>query len=61
MPSIRDHDSHIYIRHWSGGILAGCFEVDGKACFEEGIPKSFEFQLFAEDWDHCRKCIHQCV
>lgn len=55
MPTIRDHDNHLYIRHWSGGIMAGCFETNGRAVFEDGVPKSFEFQLLPEDWDHCRK------
>ena len=55
MPVIRDHCGHIYIREWSGGILAGGFEPRGKPCFAEGIPKSFEFQLLPEDWDHFRK------
>ena len=57
MPSVRDHDNQLYIRHWSGGILAGCFELDGKPCFQDGVPESFEFQLLPEDWDHCRKCL----
>ena len=55
MPVVRDNDNHIYIRQWSGGILSGCFELDGKPCFDEGVPDSFQFQLLPEDWDHCRK------
>lgn len=53
MPSIRDHDKQLYSRYWSGGILAGCFELNGKACFPDGVPDSFEFQLLPEDWEHC--------
>ena len=56
MPCIRDNDNQMYIRQWSGGILFGCFELDGKPCFEDGVPNSFEFQLLPEDWDHCRMC-----
>ena len=55
MPTVRDMDRHMYIREWSGGILAGCFEVDGRSCFQDGVPDSFEFQLLPEDWDHIRK------
>lgn len=55
MPVIRDNDSQMYIRQWSGGILFGCFELNGKPCFQEGVPDSFQFQLLQEDWDHCRK------
>lgn len=52
MPTVRDHCGHIYMREWSGGILAGGFEPRGKPCFQQGIPESFEFQLLPEDWDH---------
>ena len=55
MPTVRDPDRHLYIREWSGGILAGCFEINGRPCFQDGVPKSFEFQLLPEDWDHIRK------
>ena len=55
MPGIRDHDNQLYIREWSGGILAGCFELNGMLCFEDTIPKPFEFQLLPFNWDHCRK------
>ena len=65
MPTVRDADRYMYIREWSGGILAGCFEVDGRPCFQDGVPQSFEFQLLPEDWDHIRKigiiksCMHK--
>ena len=55
MPVVRDPDQCMYIREWSGGILAGYCETNGKPCFEDGIPESFEFQLLPEDWDHMRK------
>ena len=55
MPTVRDADRCMYIREWSGGILAGCFETDGRPCFQDGVPQSFEFQLLPEDWDHIRK------
>ena len=54
MPTVRDPDSSMYIREWSGGILAGFCESNGKPCFQDGVPKNFEFQLLPEDWDHCR-------
>ena len=57
MPTVRDPDRHMYIREWSGGVLAGCFEIDGRPCFQEGVPDSFEFQLLPEDWDHIRKIL----
>ena len=57
MPTVRDPDRRLYIREWSGGILAGYPETNGKPCFEDGIPEPFEFQLLPEDWDHMRKFI----
>lgn len=59
MPSVRDNDNQMYMRQWSGGILAGCFELNGKPCFQEGVPNSFQYQLLPEDWDHCRKFIER--
>ena len=55
MPTVRDPDRYMYIRGWSGGILAGFADRNGKSCFQDGIPESFEFQLLPEDWDHIRK------
>ena len=31
VPTLSDHDSHLYIRDDSGGLLVGCFEPMGKA------------------------------
>ena len=59
MPVVRDNCGYIYLREWSGGILAGGFEPWGKPCFQDGIPKPFEFQLLPEDWDHFRKQFHR--
>ena len=53
LPVLRDYDSRIYIREWSGGLMAGGFEPVAKPCFyENGVPEKFEFQLLQEDWDH---------
>ena len=53
LPVLRDYDSYIYIREWSGGLMAGGFEPVAKPCFyETGVPEKFEFQLLQEDWDH---------
>lgn len=56
LPVLRDYDSRIYIREWSGGLMAGGFEPVAKPCFyETGVPENFEFQLLEEDWDHFGK------
>lgn len=52
LPVVRDHDGLIYIREWSGGLMAGGFELNANPVFHEGIPKGFEYQLLPEDWDH---------
>ena len=52
LPVLRDPDGGTYFREWNGGILAGGFEPKGKPVFYDKIPEKFEFQLFAEDWEH---------
>ncbi len=52
MPTLSDHDNHLYIRDDSGGLLVGCFEPMGKAIPPGILDENFEFGLLAEDWDH---------
>lgn len=52
MPTLSDHDSHLYIRDDSGGLLVGCFEPMGKPIAPGVLNESFEFGLLPEDWDH---------
>lgn len=52
MPTLSDHDSHLYIRDDSGGLLVGCFEPMGKAISPRTLGETFAFQLLPEDWDH---------
>ena len=52
MPTLSDHDSHLYIRDDSGGLLVGCFEPMGKAIEPGILDENFEFGLLGEDWDH---------
>ncbi len=51
-PTLSDHDSHLYIRDDSGGLLVGCFEPMGKPIAPGVLNESFEFGLLPEDWDH---------
>ena len=52
LPTLSDHDSHLYIRDDSGGLLVGCFEPTGKPISPEAIGPDFAFGLLPEDWDH---------
>ena len=52
LPTLSDHDSHLYIRDDSGGLLVGCFEPMGKTILPEMINQINPFQMLAEDWDH---------
>jgi glycine cleavage system aminomethyltransferase T/glycine/D-amino acid oxidase-like deaminating enzyme len=52
VPSLSDHDSHLYIRDDSGGLLVGCFEPNAKQISPDTLGKNFAFQLLPEDWDH---------
>ncbi|MEM7429637.1 MAG: FAD-dependent oxidoreductase, partial [Pseudomonadota bacterium] len=52
MPTLSDHDAHLYIRDDSGGLLIGCFEPMGKPIDPDRLGEDFAFQLLPEDWDH---------
>ena len=52
MPTLSDHDRHLYIRDDSGGLLVGCFEPMGKPIDPDRLGSDFAFQLLPEDWDH---------
>ena len=52
LPTLSDHDGHLYIRDDSGGLLIGCFEPLGKAIDPDRLGEDFAFQLLPEDWDH---------
>ncbi len=52
LPTLSDHDGHLYIRDDVGGLLVGCFEPWGKVLPPEKLPENFAFELLNEDWDH---------
>ncbi len=52
MPTLSDHDNHLYIRDDSGGLLVGCFEPMGKPVKPGVLTADFEFGLLPEDWEH---------
>ena len=52
LPTLSDHDSQLYIRDDSGGLLVGCFEPQGKPIAPGLLDATFAFGLLPEDWDH---------
>lgn len=52
LPTLSDHDSHLYIRDDVGGLLVGCFEPQGKPIDPKTLGPDFAFSLLNEDWDH---------
>ena len=52
MPTLSDHDGHLYIRDDSGGLLVGCFEPHARPIDPELLGEDFAFGLLPEDWDH---------
>jgi len=52
LPTLSDHDGHLYIRDEVGGLLVGCFEPFGKPIDPGRLGEDFAFQLLPEDWDH---------
>ena len=61
MPTLSDHDSHLYIRDDSGGLLIGCFEPMGKPIAPGTLNETFEFGLLPEDWDHFEPMMEQAL
>ena len=52
LPTLSDHDGHLYMRDDVGGMLVGCFEPNAKPLPMDKLPKDFAFDLLNEDWDH---------
>jgi len=52
LPTLSDHDGHLYLRDEAGGLLIGCFEPKGKPIDLKDLPDDFSFGLLKEDWEH---------
>jgi glycine cleavage system aminomethyltransferase T/glycine/D-amino acid oxidase-like deaminating enzyme len=61
LPTLSDHDGHLYIRDEVGGLLVGCFEPDAKPLPLEKLPKDFAFDLLNEDWDHFEPMLENAI
>ena len=61
LPTLSDHDGHLYIRDDSGGLLVGCFEPMGKPIAPGMLREDFAFGLLPEDWDHFEPMMHNAL
>ena len=52
LPTLGDHDAHLYLRDDVGGLLVGSFEPNAKPIGIEALPEGFSFDLLEEDWEH---------
>ena len=52
LPTLSDHDGHLYIRDEAGGLLIGCFEPEARSINPERFEEDGAFRLLAEDWEH---------
>jgi len=61
LPTLSDHDGHLYLRDEGGGLLIGCFEPKAKSLDLEKIPPDFAFELLPEDWSHIEPILTNAV
>ena len=61
LPTLSDHDGHLYVRDDGGGLLIGCFEPMGKPISPDVLGEDFAFQLLPEDWDHFEPMMHNAL
>jgi sarcosine dehydrogenase len=50
--TIRDPDRRTYFKEEVGGLVMGGYEPNPQSWTLDDVPSDFEFQLFADDWDH---------
>jgi len=61
LPTLSDHDGHLYLRDEGGGLLVGCFEPKGKSIDLEDLPDDFSFGLLKEDWEHIEPILSNAI
>ena len=61
LPTLSDHDAHLYIRDDVGGLLVGCFEPMGKPLDPKSLGDDFAFGLLNEDWDHFEPMLRNAI
>ena len=61
LPTLGDHDRHLYIRDDVGGLLVGSFEPNAKPIALDKLPNNFSFDLLGEDWDHFEPMLENAI
>ncbi|MGE3873195.1 MAG: FAD-dependent oxidoreductase [Parvibaculaceae bacterium] len=59
--TIRDPDRRTYFKEEVGGLVMGGYEPDPMSWTLGDVPHDFEFQLFADDWDHFEQHMAQAL
>lgn len=52
LPTFRDLDNYLYVRHNRGHLTVGAFEPDGRPVSMDDIAPDFAFGEFEPDWKH---------
>jgi dimethylglycine dehydrogenase len=61
MPILREPDASYYMREERQGLLLGPYEKGAPACFVDGVPASFEKDLFPGDLDRLEPHIEAAI
>ena len=61
LPVLRESDASYYLREERQGLLLGPYEVGAPACFVDGVPPSFEKDLFPGDLDRLMPHVEACM
>jgi len=61
MPVLRESDASYYLREERQGLLLGPYEKGAPACFVDGVPPTFEKDLFPGDLDRLEPHIEAAI
>ncbi len=61
MPVLRESDASYYLREERQGLLLGIYERNAPACFVDGVPATFEKDLFPGDLDRLEPHIEAAI
>ncbi|MGF1477102.1 MAG: FAD-dependent oxidoreductase [Geminicoccaceae bacterium] len=61
LPILRESDAQYYFREERMGWILGPYEKHAPACFVDGVPKSFEKDLFTGDLERLMPHVEACM